>query len=210
MFRRTMAAGLLALASVVFGAAAAVAIDFIVPTGYISCAQYPASGPDTYNIGICRTDNRNWTYYMDSAGEFELESEDKQAAILGMASWESVTVMNPNLDETPVFSGPGETDVVFQEGVVPGFESFGGLTWCQDRTDGTTWECDQHYVRIRGAGIYNRWFVAHETGHALGLTHGPQANPPTSGTASIMGIMTTGALPSSIGSTAAAQVNGFY
>lgn len=63
------------------GATAASAIDIVSPTGNSAniCAENPASGPVT-DPGVCRTDNATWSYYMDSAGTFELEAEDRTAA----------------------------------------------------------------------------------------------------------------------------------
>lgn len=90
-----------------------------------------------------------------------------------MEAWDSATDVTATYDSTPVFSGPGETDVVFQEAIIPGFPDWvEGATWCEDKTNGTNWECDQRYIRIRGAGVYSNWLVAHESGHALGLIHG--------------------------------------
>ncbi len=190
--------------------APAVAVDFIVPTPPAHCAAQPETGP-TSDPGVCRTDNTTWTYYMDSNGEFELEAPDRSEATAAMDQWGNNTVMNVSYDSDPTFSGPAETDVVFQEGYIPGFPDWvAGATWCVDIEDGTTWKCDSHYVRIRGNGVYEKWLAAHEAGHGLGLTHGSWADPTKSDTASIMGIMTTGSLPASLGPEPKNQVDGFY
>lgn len=211
ILRRTVMPLVASALSVFVGASAAVAIDIVSPTGNANnyCTQQPAAGPVS-DPGVCRTDNATWTYYMDSSGEFELEAEDRTAASNGMDAWDNNTDMVVSEDTTPTFSGTAETDVIFQEGLVPAFPVTGGITWCQDIVNGTNWECDQHYIRIRGAGVYSKWLVAHEAGHALGLVHGTEANPATSGTASVMGIMTTGALPASLGATPIAKVNATY
>jgi hypothetical protein len=209
-------AGIVVLSSAAlgFGAASAVALDFIVPTGTdnppnFSCTDQPESGPVS-DPGVCRTDNEQWYWYMDSNGEFMLEPEDSDAATAAMAEWATETDMVRHYDDTPDFSGEGETDLIFQEGLVPAFPVSGGITWCVDKVDGTGWQCDSHYVRIRGNGVYEKWLAAHEAGHALGLTHGPQAVPQKAPDASIMGIMTQGNLPNGLGSEPKAQVNGVY
>lgn len=43
-----------------------------------------------------------------------------------------------------------------------------GVTWCNDAVNGSTYGCDQQYVRIRGCGTYARGLACHETGHAIG------------------------------------------
>lgn len=167
--------------AVFLGSAAAIAVDFIVPTGTNSppgfdCTDQPESGP-TSDPGVCKTDNRLWRWYMDSQGEFELENEDRTEAQGAIEVWDDNTQMERDYHSNPVFEGPGETDLVFQEGVVEAFPVAGGITWCVDRENGTNWVCDSHYVRIRGNGVYEKWLAAHEAGHGLGLTHGQQAMP---------------------------------
>lgn len=205
---------LLPFGAVIGGAAAAFAVDFIVATGTnnppsFACTDQPESGPVS-DPGVCRTDDRNWYWYMDSGGEFELEAPDRDEATAAVNAWANNTVMIEHYDSSPVLSGPAETDLIFQEGLAPAFPVAGGITWCVDKVDGTAWECDSHYVRIRGNGVYEKWLAAHESGHALGLTHGPQAVPQKAPDAAIMGIMTQGALPGSLGAEPKAQVDGEY
>ncbi len=188
----------------------ALAFDMMAPTGNTtqSCGQtdVPSLSNDP---GVCRTDNSSWTYYMDSSGEFELEAPDRTATNNGMTEWDARTDITVGYDTSPTFTGNAETDVVYQEGQVPGLpDNFDGATWCQDKVDGNPWACDQHYVRIRGAGIFEKWLVAHEAGHALGLTHGNQASPTQPN--SKVGIMTTGTLPTGLGKNPTDQVDGTY
>lgn len=192
--------------------AASAAFDMMSPTGNPGniCVQQPGGAGPTSDPGVCRTDNRNWTWYMDSSGEFKLETADREATRAGMKQWNRNTDINASYDSTPTFGGAGETDVIYQEGLVPAFPVSGGITWCQDKVNGTNWKCDQHYIRIRGAGTYSKRLVMHEAGHALGLTHGPEAKPAKGGNASIMGIMRTGSLPNTLGATPKAQVNSTY
>ena len=78
---------------------------------------------------------------------------------------------------TFVGSGQQETDMVFQEGKVKGQpENVKGLEWCDDPVDNQPQKCDQHYIRIRGDGVYTKPLAAHEAGHAVGMVHGDSAS----------------------------------
>lgn len=80
-------------------------------------------------------------------------------------------------DDTPVFSGAGETDTIWREGETGIDDGAIGMAWCDDPVDGSTYACDQHYTRIRGAGTYDPSVTCHEMGHAVGLVHGDLAYP---------------------------------
>lgn len=138
---------------------------------------------------VCRTDNAAVYWYMDSSGEFELESPDRQAVQTTVANDYQPTDLTWTYDSSPVFSGSGETDVVYQEGAVS--NGFDGYTWCNDDSPSPKYVCDQTYIRIRGAGVYNRGLACHETGHSVGLLHGQNAYPRTSNTDSDLGCMVT-------------------
>lgn len=162
--------------------------DSIAPTSTmtsagITCKQ--SSGPSN---GICRTDNATVTYYLDSSGKFELESPDRVVVFDVMGRF-AQTDLTTNYDSTPVFSGSGETDVIYQEGSDGLSSGAVGVTWCNDKQDGTTWLCDQQYIRIRGNGNYTGESAGHETGHAVGLVHGRESAPKKDMCASVMGIM---------------------
>lgn len=88
------------------------------------------------------------------------------------------TDLNVWYDTTPTWSGPGETDVVYQEGATGIPAGAVGMTWCNDPQNGTNHKCDQFYIRIRGAGGYGRITAGHETGHAIGLAHPSWGSPP--------------------------------
>ena len=168
--------------------AAAPSNDALVPTPndtISSCAQgYAARGTT-----VCQTDNSTVTYYMDSNGEFELEQVDRDIVVSAMAKYRNNTVLSISYDSTPTFSGSGETDVIYQEGDFGFPDDYIGIVWCNDVQNGSTWKCDQQYVRIRGAGKITNKSARHETGHAFGLMHGPQWAPSRGHCDDIVGIM---------------------
>lgn len=78
-----------------------------------------------------------------------------------------------------VSSGEAETDIIYQQGSIPYVGAI-GITWCDDAVNGALYACDQQYVRFVNNSIYERRYLAcHETGHALGLLHGDDADPKT-------------------------------
>jgi hypothetical protein len=82
---------------------------------------------------------------------------------------------------SPSYSGSAETDVIYQVSTSGFSGNVIGQTWCNDAVSST--RCDQEYVRFRAAGYVDRELACHETGHAVGLTHGPDATPAESNTA---------------------------
>ena len=164
-------------AVVAFGASLATGVgiahgDNLVPTGNsaVTCTQgYPPPH------GNCQTDNAKVYWHM-AGGAQALEPADRAALTNMLNAQYAPTDLTLVYDSTPVFSGAGETDWIYQEGPIkdPGVV---GRTWCNDKVG--TWVCDQHYVKLEGSGQYfqNPKVTCHETGHAVGLTHGNVASP---------------------------------
>lgn len=165
-------------------------IDNLVPSGYYNtpCTQIMAGA---WSIAsVCQTDNASLNYYMDSNGQYELEAGDRAAVQTALINQYAPTDLSVGYDSSPTFSGAGETDIVFQEGDdVP--QGYAGITWCDDRVDGSTYACDQQFVRIRGGGYYNSIRACHETGHAVGLLHGSDSSPLVGDLDSRLGCMRT-------------------
>jgi hypothetical protein len=109
---------------------------------------------------------------------------------------------------TPTYSGANETDIIYQRNVnVPA--GFTGVTWCEDSV--TTIRCDQHYVAFLSATP--DWDIAcHESGHAMGLTHGQHAWPALVNTAAWLECMRTPFPPGSwqVGALNTTNLNGVY
>lgn len=78
------------------------------------------------------------------------------------------------------------------------------------RQRGRQFQCDQHYVAFDVETV-PRILACHETGHAVGLTHGRDANPEVSSSASSLSCMQDPlGTDAYIGSHNAAQVNSTY
>jgi len=161
--------------------------DGIVPTSRYTGGQCAAG---LASNTVCQTDNSAVYYYMDSNGEFELEAEDRTVVINAMDRYRDNTILQIYYDSSPDFGpGPGETDVIYQEGYF-GFPDYVvGATWCDDPEDGTAWKCDQSYIRMRGDDRIKPIVATHETGHSFGLLHGDEWAPEWNLCATIIGIM---------------------
>ncbi|MDX3696602.1 hypothetical protein PV726_41365 [Streptomyces europaeiscabiei] len=209
----------LALASAWLLATASVAwatpvTDNIVPVGGFGapmCSNDPDGGDGTVD---CLTDNSDVYYYMDSSGEYELESEDRTVVTGTLHDEYSPTDLAIHYDSTPVFSGSGETDIVYQEGSTNLDADSDGVTWCNDSGEGSgtyaVWECDQQYVRIRGNGHYTYGLTCHETGHAVGLVHGYDASPALNNGTNSLGCMTTPVETFDLGASNTESINDVY
>jgi hypothetical protein len=125
----------------------------------------------------CQTDNKAVYFYMDSNGAYELESPDRSVVNAVIDGEYRPTDLAFHYDSSPVFTGTGQTDIVYQEGDAGLGDSVRGVTWCNFPGNDVV-DCDQQYVRIRGAGKYTYSTTCHETGHAVGLQHGEYAYPP--------------------------------
>ncbi|MET8538635.1 hypothetical protein ABZV67_45025 [Streptomyces sp. NPDC005065] len=146
---------------------------------------------------------------MDSGGEYELESPDRLAVTTTMGNEFSPTDLVIQLDSSPVFSGSGETDIIYQEGSTNLSENVIGVTWCNDAV-GDGIRCDQQYIRIRGNGTYDTSVACHETGHAVGLVHGDGANPRLGNEDSRLGCMIKDGWNNDLGSNNTGNINKVY
>jgi hypothetical protein len=105
----------------------------------------------------------------------------------------------------PVYSGQSETDVIYEVGGVP--SGFDGMTWCDDAVTAT--KCDQHYIGFR-TNTPSVAIACHETGHAVGLTHGPQAAPRLPESDPRLGCMRNPAVGDSLGVNNVENINKTY
>lgn len=173
--------------AVTAGVAWAAYTDNMYPTQFLTVGCFSVSGP--HQPGFCQTDNKDLTYYMDSGGTNKLEAGDRSVVNNVMNNIYEPTDLSVTYDSSPSFSGSAETDIVFEESAKGLSSSADGATFCNNAA--TTLKCDQQYIRIRGGGHYGQGLVCHETGHAVGLTHGDDASPRKSKTDEKLGCMET-------------------
>lgn len=98
------------------------------------------------------------------------------------------TVLTMVVDDTPTYSGAGETDLIYQKGSLSGLV---GLTWCNDAVDSSSYDCDQQYVKFDSGYAITKASSCHETGHAVGLVHGQDSYPVLTNVDSQLGCMRT-------------------
>jgi hypothetical protein len=135
---------------------------------------------------FCQTDNRTLTaFFQDSAtGNGVKSTVQSRLALLN-----DNTVLSVSYPATASYSGSAETDIIYQVSSSGFSGTTIGITWCNDAVTST--QCDQEYIRFRAASYVDDELACHETGHAVGLTHGVDAGPSESNTASELGCMET-------------------
>ena len=192
--------------SVAAGVGWAATTDNMFPTGATN--GYCITG---FGEGYpCQTDNKDVYFYMDSYGEYELEAIDKEIVNDAIDGEYRPTDLAFHYDSTPVFSGSGETDIVYQEGSTGLPDSAAGITWC-DAAGGDGVDCDQQFIRIRGGGYITYAISCHETGHAVGLQHGEYSSPRLLNSDSRLGCMVTPAEGhNSLGANNRENINATY
>ena len=177
--------------------------DNIVPTGnyLLHCASSAPSG----NAIICQTDSSILTVWFTSS----INSGMRTTIRSSLDGSYDTTDLNVSYSSSPVTSGAGETDVMYEQSTSGMSGSTIGFEWCDDAVDLV--RCDQSYVRFRYTSI-DKELACHETGHAVGLTHGADAWPTTGNNDPILGCMETpdtGSHPL-LGSNNADNINSTY
>lgn len=151
---------------------------------------------------FCQTDNATLTVFLQG----NLESGANIRWTLN-ESW-NTTDLNVTYHSSPSYSGTSETDIIYQHNPDRVPAGADGVAWC-DGVGSNFNECDQHYVAFR-SGSPSRGLACHETGHAVGLTHGADASPRVSQTNSNLQCMTTPVQTIYVGAHNVAQVNATY
>lgn len=122
------------------------------------------------STSVCQTDNSTLTFFRQSS----LNSTAQQNVwnvLFNKYNPTDLTVVHEN---PPAYTGGAETDIIYQVNgdIYPNI----GKTICDDPID--TIKCDQHFVLfVDNSWATNDAIACHETGHAIGLTHGQSAYP---------------------------------
>jgi hypothetical protein len=151
----------------------------------------------------CQTDNNALTFGLET-----MTSTQRTVFRNVMSGQYNPTDLNTSEQSPIAYTGSSETDIVFQVGDPGG--GLNGITWCNDSISST--KCDQHYVRIVSSRVTSTASTpCHETGHAVGLTHGANAAPVQSNDNTNLECMRTpGTSVTTLGAHNAAQINGAY
>ena len=202
--RYLVCVGSLAIACSVLGAqSAAIAADNMYKT---SNANWNCWDGTMSNGLFCQTDNNAMSVYMQSS-----VSSGRKTTIRNMLDNQyNPTDLNVSYPSSPSYTGGSETDIIYQVSTSGFSGTTIGQTWCDDAVSST--KCDQEYVRFRGTLQFDTELTCHETGHAVGLTHGADAGPKESNTASELGCMETpdsGGRPG-LGSHNKSEINATY
>jgi hypothetical protein len=167
----------LAVLAVTAPGAGARHIDSIFKTDTLDfdCFDGTLAGTETGDAFYCQTDNHSMTVWRQAS----IPAGSERTNIGGVLDEEfRPTDLDVIFVRDPAFGGDSETDVIYQKGPVP--TGTAAVTWCNDAVEGGPdgEPCDQHYARFDN--FITRSLACHESGHAVGLTHGEHADPPVS------------------------------
>jgi hypothetical protein len=188
--RRKNALATLAITAILLGAGAGAAwaygFDNMIPNQTDNAYCHQGTGPNTGTV--CQTDNGAVSVWFQST--ISQYSGDVAAVKTSLNdSYDPTAALSVSYPSSPVYSGSGETDIIYQEGSMPSGSNIVGSTWCDDPVDGQLYSCDQQYVRFLSTYNVHRSLACHETGHAVGLLHGPDAYPMVSDSDDELGCM---------------------
>ena len=183
------------------GVSDAAAIDNMVPTGNYNYQCYDAQ---PYEGPVCQTDDASVSFGIESSVTSDIEIRRSLAWQYNPTDLTVTGQVSP-----PVYAGSGETDIIYTvRSTVPTGAS--AIYWCNDAV--STYKCDQGYVAFRSmSDALTRSTACHETGHAVGLTHGPNAYPAVSIYDPVMGCMKYGNGPTdALGNQNVQMINQTY
>lgn len=191
--------GALAISSV--SAASAASFDNLVPTANY---DHACQSSTAYGGYVCQTDNSSLSAYVESSISSSSQNIIESVLVLQYQP----TDLTLSLPSTATYTGSPETDIVYQiRSDVPSGNQ--GYTWCDNSVG--FYGCDQQYVAFQNNSVINDGLACHESGHAVGLTHGANASPTQSQTSPSLGCMARQVSSSAtLGSNNISAINGFY
>lgn len=163
---------------VVYNGSYSKALWTYAPDNMFTTANYSPTCNDfdlaSSNRTFCRTDDAVLTWYAESSVESSTDRAVIQAVMSGQYAPTDLIVSE---SAAPSYTGSNETDIIYQEQSFTSGPNAIGTAWCDDATSSEI--CDQHYIRYwYGSDVVpSEALICHETGHAVGLTHGNNAGP---------------------------------
>jgi hypothetical protein len=165
---------------------------------------------NSYDRISCQTDNADFTVWIHSP---TLSQADKDNIIAFLDLSLTTTNINVQYHANPVTSGAAETDLIYRQ-ISTGIPSGSlGVTFCDDAISNT--KCDQHYINFtEDITTVPRSLACHESGHAVGLLHGFNAEPQVPNDDPTLGCMGSGmpigSLSQYLGTQNINMINGTY
>lgn len=177
-----VAAGLLVAGTAAYAATGTGGYDSIYPT---TNYNHKCFDGEYTNGQYCKTDGVNVSAFFE--GTFPAEATTRGKDIL-QKQYDNQTKLNVTFPSTAVYTGSDETDIIYQKGpVIAGLRA---QTWCDDASADQV--CDSHTVRFdQNTSQILSSTLCHETGHAVGLTHGTEASPKIDSNDERLGCMVT-------------------
>lgn len=133
---------------------------------------------ETNSHTVCLTDNKKVYFWMEKSIDWSTAIDTKvEKSIFDTINRSYAgTDLEVFYDGDPVFKGAGETDIVYRarpQDFNDPKQNVVGYMWCDNRTTSLQ-RCDQAYINFQSKNA-SRALACHETGHAVGLTHGKDA-----------------------------------
>jgi hypothetical protein len=172
-------------------------VDNMMPTPnyLVVCGNGSLGGP------FCQTDNASLNVFREAS----ITATGKANIAAALNEEYAPTDLGITFASTPSYSGSAETDIIYQQGDVSGTAV--GIAWCNDAVSAL--KCDQHYNRF-DSSTPSKALACHETGHAVGLTHGQNASPALAQGDDSLGCMTTPVETSDLGTHNTWMINATY
>lgn len=145
---------------------------------YTTANYFPTCDSSTF----CMTDNATLTWFTESS----LSTQTRLNVDYILENSFEPTDLSVSIEDPPVYSGSAETDIIYRKTSLP--PGVLGQTWCENAV--TSVKCDQHYIDLADY-VASYKVICHESGHAVGLTHGLQASPSISNGDDRLGCMQT-------------------